>query len=359
MHFAPSQSDTRNSEDVLTVAVVDDDADSRKQVQIMLGGPNSCFNCEEFESPEAFYDADLESCDLLVFDEYYQETRVRRAAELVEHGITKYPGVPIIILSDYPDPTSIARSELVTAFVDKLKANQDPSHFRTEVSRALRSSETLSQGRLQQATRHLLKKDSEDAESEDRISDIALDRVIYPFRNPLTVTTEWTDELSNCSFSLKDYPGFLTGTGPDRGSARLTFYARFHERFQQLFTQSEIYDTPDEDADRRRLIEIIDVDQYQSLRTAFVPHWIGQIKQVDSDGTRHIAWLRGPTTAHRLDEVPSLANLREGEWLKAALEKRLATGAIVRVLNVSKTSEPIFSRERRDAFWNPKPQTSK
>jgi FixJ family two-component response regulator len=345
-------------EDALTVAVVDDDPNSLEQVRLMLNSPASCFRCKAFGSPEAFFKAPLESCDLLIFDEYYEETRVRRASELVEYGLEKFPRVPIIIFSDYPDPTSIAKSERVTAFVDKLNANQHPSVFRAEVSRALRLSGRLSEAQLSRVTDYLQKKDSEMTEAEESISDIALTHVIYPFRQPLAVIAEWADCMAVCSFYLKNYPGFLTGCGPDRGSARLAFYARFHERFQKLFTQGPVYDTPEDQADRARLSEIVDMDQHQALRIVFVPQFFGKIMQVQADGTRNVAWWEGPTTAHRLDEVPSLANLKEGDWVRAVVEKRLATGAIVRVVNVARTSEPKYSLERRNAFWNPKAAVS-
>lgn len=56
---------------------------------------------------------------------------------------------------------------------------------------------------------------------------------------------------------------------------------------------------------------------------------------------------------HRLEDAPSLANLKAGDWICAAVDKRLATGAIVRILNAVRTAEPKYPADKRDSFWNP------
>jgi DNA-binding NarL/FixJ family response regulator len=340
------------------VAIVDDDPNSCEQVTSILNGDGSCFRCATFETPEMFYNISLKSFDLMVFDEYYQETHTRRAAELVQYSLEHYPKVPIIVFSAYPDPMSIARSEEVTAFVDKVRTNQDPSILRTQVGRALRDSGRLSDELLDRVMHHLQEKDAlEKREVEEYISDITMGNVIYQFCTPLAVVSEWTINMNSCTFSLKAYPGFLVGDGPDRGSARAAFYGQFHEKFQEIFTKSALYDSEQDKADRCKLLEIVNMDKYNSLRTIFVPNWYGQIRQISEDGIRTITWWEGPTTTHRLDEVPSLANLKKGDWVRAAIEKRVATGSVVRVLNAAWTSTPTYSHERREAFWNSKTLT--
>jgi DNA-binding NarL/FixJ family response regulator len=343
----------RGNDTHVNVGIVDDDPASRAQVKEFLNGSESCFRCEVFPSPEGFYESPRCEFDLFVFDEFYDETRMRRAAELVEYSTDKFPEVPIIIFSDYPDPTSIARSERVSAFVDKLKSNQDPSSFRREVNRALRLSHRLPDNLLSRVTHYLQEKDAhERQETEERISDITMGNVIYPFKVPLAVIAEWDLMMTNCQFFLKAHPGFLVGRGPDSGSARSAFYGRFHERFQKLFCQSPLYDSLADASDRVSFLDIVNVEHYQGLRTVFVPNCYGQIKEIAEDGIRTIAWWEGPATSHRLDDVPTLANLRIDDWVRAAVEKRVATGAVVRLVHASLTSAPKYTLERRDAFWN-------
>jgi hypothetical protein len=336
----------------VTVAVVDDDRDSREQVESFLSAPRSYFQCVGFESPEEFYRSRIKLFDLMLFDECFYGTREHRGGDLVKYSLQRYPGVPIIIYTNWPDPASNPMADHVAGFVDKFKAIRDPSCFRAEVRRALNFSPRLKGTRLNRAKQSLKKKDSRDKPDGDCISRITMGDVIYPFQTPLVVTAEWSQDMKGCSLFLKDYPGFLLGRGPDRSAARSAFYARFHERYTELFSRSEIYDSPDDRADRDKLMSIVNKERYDNLRTIFVPYWYGQIKDVSSDGIRTIAWWEGPTTMHGLDEVPTLANLRKGDWVRAAVVKRLATSTIVQVINVVATGEPKFSFEQRQALWN-------
>lgn len=345
----------KNGERIIHVASIDDEPAWGGHVKEALNGPDSCFEVDEWVSPEAFESEASKSYNILVLDEYYGDRYTRRAGELIEFSKKRYPTAHSIILSHNSPP--IDSNDPQFRGIPVLDKNEFQvsrgSKLRTKIRELLPLCVDIDDETRSLAYHVLRKKDCEAGASEnDSLEEIKFGDLLYPLRDKFMTRSEWAASDSECIFEFATHSSFMTGKGPDTHIARQAFYAHFHMNFQRLLSTREI-NRADED---RRLwavfAEIVNMDEYRPNRTVIVPHLVGEIESVDREGTCDVHWWNCPPSTHRLEEAPCLANMERGNWIEAIVEQRLLAQSIVRVIDASRIEAPIYSQQQRESFWN-------
>ena len=344
----------------LLVASVDDDEDFLKEVKHSLNGADSCFEVKTYTSPEEFFRDPPKDNSLLVFDEYFPEAGYPsregrpRAGELIEFSLKHLPNARFVIYSNNPIEQYIARAEVVNGWADKSKSGS----LHAAIAAAIDQMPAVSPDLKARCLTHLQRKEQGATPSEpEMLPEILMGRILYPFQRSLPIESGWDAQRENSFFRLKDYPTFIVGEGDFLVDARASFSARFHERYKQLEQQRTIYDAPEDSENRLIFANIVNQEEYHNLRTLIVPFLFGKIEEILKDGARIISWHGiSIRSVHSLSEAASLANIKPGSWIRAVVEKRMSTEAIVSILDASEVIAPIVDEQIRADFWNTSPK---
>lgn len=342
--------------DKLSVSTIDDEESVREEVRNALNGADSCFEVIPYASPEDFFSKPPGDNSLIVLDEYFPVEGYPsaggkpRAGEVIEFCLSRLPDSGLVIYSNNPVGTYIARAEKVSGWADKTQRGS----LESAVGNAIKRMQNLSEEMRKRCLDHLRRKEVQGEKVDlEVLPEVRMGRILYPFRETQPVESGWDSKRKTSFFRLQKHPDLVEGTGTFLADARRSFMERFHEKFKALECKSVNYNTADDAANRSAMEQIVDDDAYQSLRTITVPFLVGQIVDITSDGARQVVWhgLSTPSV-HTISEVPSLGNIGKGGWIRAVVEKRMSTEAVVAIMDAAEIAAPEVGETARAKFWN-------
>jgi hypothetical protein len=324
-------------EERLNVAVVDDEDFAREFIGETIGRDGS-ISYEEFSDADEFIHSDISKFHIFVIDKIFgRETRVQ---ELIRK-IRSESSAEIIVFSN--DPSSEIFDEGVIRVL-KGAAFLGPSVLRTAVLNIIHKKDD----RFKYQARAIQKLDASDSQGQSTINEIRLEGIAYPLRKATDVYWDGHE------YSIEGLDQHIRGSGETSSSAMKAFVRKFHDVFLRLnrhLNKGEMLNGDD------RLMwsaikRIVDIEQYERMRTIIVPFEIGRVEFTDTIGLYKIYWAtRDKSDIVEVEKVPSLAVLNDGDWITAIVRRR-TDESLDAVLYTQWIEPPTYTQDEIEKFWN-------